>query len=399
MVNNFGSKAMSLIADAIEIPEGAYLSAERRYQDIGDWFGRTNSEILQYDPRIFPQGSFRLGTVVRPINGNESYDLDVVCELKEGITQSTSSQQQLKELVGREVESYRKFRNLKEKEEKHRCWRLQYQTEMKFHIDILPCIPEDESRRSGIKAAMIKSGAQGLLAGSLSELTVAVTDNTHPNYRVVNNGWNICNPEGYARWFESRMKQAKSFLEMRAIAAKEASIDQLPIYHWKTPLQRCVQLLKRHRDNMFRLYPSGKPISIIITTLAAQSYSGEVDIDETMENILTGFEGLVAHNSPRIPNPVNPSEDFAEKWTTSEGFSQALEDNFWQWLEQAKADFTKIRASDSMQFVSEQANLRFATDLKVTSIAGALGVSSPSIIFKPEVHQINNPPKPWSGDR
>jgi len=55
---------------------------------------------------------------------------------------------------------------------------------------------------------------------------------------------------------------------------KAATIDELPTYRWKTPLQQVVKILKRHRDVMFLDAPDKKPMSIIITTLAGRSIPG-----------------------------------------------------------------------------------------------------------------------------
>ena len=96
---------------------------------------------------------------------------------------------------------------------------------------------------------------------------------------------------------------------------------------------RQIQILKRHRDVMFIAHPEAKPISVIITTLAAEAYKGETNVDEAMINILRDIESLVSRQIPRVPNPVNPAEDFAEKWGTREGLSMRLEDNFWMWVE------------------------------------------------------------------
>ena len=57
-----------------------------------------------------------------------------------------------------------------------------------------------------------------------------------------------------------------------------------------------------------------KPISIIITTLAAQAYRGETDLQETTLGLLDRMLGLINHETLRVPNPVNPEEDFADKW-------------------------------------------------------------------------------------
>ncbi len=396
MNNETENTVIKVLAESIEIPDSTYDKAERRYKDFGDWIGRDDSGCTPYDPHVFSQGSFRLGTVIRPLNEDDEYDLDLACELRKGITKNTHTQEQLKNLVGTEVGSYCKYRGIDdEKEEKHRCWRLSYKDQMKFHMDIVPCIPEEEQRRQNIRVAMTKRGSEESLAEAVSALTVAITDDRNPGYRNLNGEWNISNPEGYARWFEFRMKLAHRFLEERVLIAKAVSVDDLPAYRWRTPLQRCIQLLKRHRDVMFVDHPEAKPISVIITSLAAEAYAGEGEIDEAMKNILLNMEGLVSRQTPRIPNPVDPAEDFADRWKTREGLTMRLAEYFWMWLEQAKTDFEVIKSSDDLQFVTRQASEKFSASPDSTLLKGALGVVVPAMLVKPETLHIVSPAKPW----
>lgn len=109
------------IIASVDIPESAYKKAEARYKDLGEWFGRPEAKCAEFDPHIYPQGSFRLGTVVR----SDEYDLDFGCRLRQGISKSTHSQKQLKALVGADMEEYRKARRIESAlKEKPRCWRL-----------------------------------------------------------------------------------------------------------------------------------------------------------------------------------------------------------------------------------------------------------------------------------
>ena len=94
-----------------------------------------------------------------------------------------------------------------------------------------------------------------------------------------------------------------------------ASVDEVPDYKVKTPLQRATQLLKRHRDTMFN-GDEDKPISIIITTISAHAYNGEQTICETLRTILKNMHLFVEnrHGVNWVMNPVNPMENFADKW-------------------------------------------------------------------------------------
>lgn len=397
MSNQIRNAVMMEIVDVIDIPDSAYQTAEKRYRDLGEWMGREESYCFSYDPHVFPQGSFLLGTVIRPITGEDEYDLDLACKLENGISKATHTQKWLKILIGDEVEKFRNSRNIEEKiEEKHRCWRLNYKDQLKFHLDILPCIPEEDPIKVHVKNIMIQYGVKELLAEKVSAVTIAITDDRHANYNSISNDWNISNPKGYALWFESRMKQAEELLNERVIIEKATSIDDIPTYKWKTPLQQAIQILKRHRDVMFLDNPKGKPISIIITTLAAEAYQGETEVADAITNILTRMDNLISPLEPRIPNPVNPDEDFADKWSTPEGQRLNLENNFWNWLEQAKADSENIGRTDDVDFISEHAKERFGVELNSLNLKKLLGIGAPSIIIKPKDHEIKEPAKPWA---
>jgi hypothetical protein len=117
---------------SLDIPESAYEKAEARYKDLGEWFDQEESLCSPFSPHIYPQGSFRLGTVVRPVTGPLEYDLDLGCRLRFGITKFTHTQEQLKNLVGADLEAYRKARQIESAlEEKNRCWRLPYKDEVR----------------------------------------------------------------------------------------------------------------------------------------------------------------------------------------------------------------------------------------------------------------------------
>ena len=87
------------IAANLDIPPFAYKRAKQRYEDLGKWFERPDSNCSEYDPHIYPQGSFRFGTVIRPLDETSEYDLDLGCRLRRDITKLSHTQKQLKELV------------------------------------------------------------------------------------------------------------------------------------------------------------------------------------------------------------------------------------------------------------------------------------------------------------
>ena len=393
---------LSAVAESIEIPDSAYERAEKRYNDLGEWMGREESTVHDYDPEVFPQGSFLLGTVTRPSDEDDEYDLDLGVKLRKGVSKETHAQKELKSMVGKELRSYRKARGIEEDlDEKRRCWRLIYQDELSFHLDIVPCIPEDESRQSTIKEAMMAADTEERLADEVSELTVSITDTDQRGYASICSDWNVSNPQGYGHWFTSRVRQAKqAVLTME----RRAEVLPLPTHKLKAPLQQCVQILKLHRDQMFEDDHDRAPISIIITTLAARAYEGQEQIDKALLHIVDTMEEHVSDSNPRVPNPVNPEEDFADKWYTDEGRELGLEDNFWRWLEQAKADFLQMAETRDAHDLEKYANSHLGVHLDPTKLREEYGLSTAASATsstkssrseRSKTH-IQTPPKPWT---
>ncbi len=348
-MENRERQIITALAESLDVPDSAYELASNRYQDLGNWLCSDKSKSSKFAPRVIPQGSFRLGTVTRPWK-NEDYDLDLACKFEQGITKENFSQSDLKELLGKDLADYRNERKiLSPLEKKHRCWRLNYQDSLSFHIDITPCIPLHHDSE--------------ITLSNLDINAVSITDDRRSDYQKISSDWLVSNPEGYARWFESRMKQSQVFLSQKAAAEHVSSIDDLPAYRWKTPLQKTIQILKRHRDIMFEKAPESKPISIIITTLAAQAYNGEADIYAAIKNVLNNMEALLKASHGVILNPVNPNENFSDRWNTYEGKKLALEQNFWGWLEQAKSDIDTL-VSCNLQEITSQAEFKFGTKVE-----------------------------------
>ncbi|MBU2646978.1 nucleotidyltransferase [bacterium] len=378
----------------LELPDSAYDKARNRYEDLGEWFDRDESAVSGNNPHIFPQGSFRLGTAIRPLDESEEYDLDLACKLRDGVSKDSHTQETLKKLIGIELEAYRKARGIKrELEAKHRCWRLEYQDDLSFHMDIVPCIPADENRRKAILESIRKSGLDEYVAGSASQTTVSITDDRHEGYKHICANWNISNPEGYAKWFEYRMNPQQTRIRL-----DKAQVDDVPLFKKKTPLQRIIQILKRHRDNWSKDNLVSKPISIIITTLAARAYNGETDIVAALGNVLEKMGDLVRPTRPRVPNPVDPDEDFADRWYRHDCLHLRLEENFNAWLLQAITDFQHLTSTTDSEFLCEHIEEKFSLRMNQSELKKLLGISAASVsIITPKAHSIDrqDSARPW----
>lgn len=316
----------------LDIPESYFEEARSRYQAIGNWLERDGSIVSQYAPEIYPQGSFLLGTVIKPITNKDEYDIDLVCRLY--LSKTIVTQKKLKELVGSELADYVTAYQMKHPpEERRRSWRLNYSGDARFHLDVLPSVPEHDDELNN---------------------EIAITDNQQSNYARICSDWVCCNPVDYAEWFKERMKVQLQVMRENLAKTIKARAEDVPDYKIKTPLQRVVQILKRHRDMTFDGDPDDKPVSILITTLAAHAYENEADILEALVNVVTNMANFIEEREGVlwVANPINPSENFADKWQEYPQRQSA----FMDWL--ARVEIDVLEAVNSVDLPSATKSLK-----------------------------------------
>lgn len=375
--SSYSTRLWTTLSDELDISPSLYQKARERHKSLGDWLCRAGSSLEHYEPHVRPQGSFRFGTVNKPVVDGATYDLDQVVTLRRLNTQHLS-QAELKRRLGVELAAYAHAYGMQPLEEKHRCWRIKYRDEVSFHMDSLPSVPAEDAtitylRRQGVEEHWALRA-------------VAITDDRHPHYRVVGGEWLTSNPSGFARWFEARAALGRTATTGRSV---QASVEDVPPYAWRTPLQRSVQILKRHRDVMFQGAPDLAPISMIITNLAAHAYAGERDLGESINGIVERMGQYVQPAAPRVPNPAHPAEDYADKWR----LQPALEHNFWLWVEQVRAD---VRNFSQQALNPDGVQRRFAIGLSEEQRRRVTGrAAAPAIVVPAAAQRIESAPRPW----
>ena len=389
------SKFLEKVAEEIDIPPGKYQDAVDRYQAVGNWLESGHYSYSTALPDIYPQGSFRLGTVIRPIrNGVDAdYDIDLVCELL--IEKHLTDPKLVKMMVGDRLKEHGTYKRLLDKEGK-RCWTLEYaeQDGIGFHLDILPSVPE----------------FLGLL-----DTSIAITNKRENIY-----SWSSSDPKGYGRWFDKRnhtvfgtVSEMQKRIIQQQVPDIYTRIEDVPNQLIRTPLQRAIQLMKRHRDVKFnqRLHNDLAPISIIITTLAASLYRDERDVYSALNNIITQLHVLavliengnanhgVTTDSliKRLPdgrwyigNPVNPKENFADRWHEDD---HARARAFFMWVSSLKEDLLNILVESRSDVVRKS----LSTSLGEAVVSKHLNLIVPiaaAISTAPKVH-ISEAAKPW----
>jgi hypothetical protein len=325
------------LGENLDISETQHNAAIASYQSVGNWLSDEGSLLSDYKPQIRPQGSFILGTVIKPINEGDDIDIDLVCELTG--KKSNWTQENLKNIVGDRLKENATYNTMLD-EEGRRCWTLKYREASerndKYHMDILPAIISD-----GYLILFEKAFSDGYTK-DYNNLSIRITDNEEDNYYEENNSdlWLKSNPFGYADWFIKRaiVNTSKTFSLNEAV--KPAPKFQPNKY----PLQKAIQILKRHRDIKFGA-DKEKPISIIITTLAARAYNGELNVLDALNSILAKMTSFIEERTDKeteinykfIGNPVNEEENFADKWRENPN----KQIKFFQWIEEVKEDLAK----------------------------------------------------------
>ena len=329
------SSTLSEMISGLDISPSDFKLARDRYRAVADWL--QGGRYLSGDSiDVYLQGSFRLGTVIRPYRNSKDsdYDVDQVCEINgrrppPGI---------LKNDVGDRMKSNGTYQQMLD-DEGRRCWTLIYagqEGRPGFHLDILP-------------AALLGTGGS----------KIRITHKSNGAY-----SWRTSNPNGYYQWFKS----INVFGEQLIVEQKEELFsnnrrlyetqEDVPTQLLRTPLQRAVQILKRHRDVHFN-DRDFSPISIIITTICAHRYQND-NVFETLQEFVGYIQGRLAavHNLRTlnvdgvldyiggkwiIKNPADYDENFADRWVEDPEYSEA----FFAWVYKLGRDLRGFSQSAS----------------------------------------------------
>lgn len=389
------------IISQLDITPTMYQNAVTKYTSIAKYLDNNGIEADMY-----PQGSFALGTVVRP-NAKDSdaaYDLDLVCQLRSTRDDLTAAELRKKvediltssDLYGGKLTVYDK------------CFTIEYADVggVGFSIDIVPAADENEENKMRLRS---KSKNPALI-----DTAIAIPKHSEKNYEWITN-----NPKGYHAWFEdiNAPFQVASRMQYRQMLFKEnrsvyASVEEIPEELDRSAMQRVIQILKYHRDMYYIKYKNGddiKPISAIINTIVARissSVSASISVFDLLDYVLGEFATYAEHQtlteerfSERyqgknvigkksgkwvIENPANPEDNLADQWNQDASIPM----NFFAWAQAVREDLI-----DSLQMIDEDFRARTETAFGQKAVAGAWGTKYNKVAPKPVLPVI--PTKPW----
>ena len=307
------SQILGASLEELDISPVQYELAVHRYEDLGQWL--VNQGIG--DPDVYPQGSFRLGTVLRPTASGD-FDIDLV--FLRFLSKESITQKELRSQAGQLLRAYIAARGAANGsptlKERGRCWTLVYSDD-NFHLDVLPVIPDPD----GDDTAVLLADRDLFL-------------------------WQHSNPIGYADWFWNSMGDAVEIGRTQLASTLNRDVDDVPRWLVRTTLQRVVQLLKLHRDTFFRDNPLDKPASILITTLATHAYGGESDLFEAYRKVAHNLPSHIERRNGEfwVPNPAHEEENFADKWNTNPDRKRHFE----RWIQALIADTDRWTTSNGV---------------------------------------------------
>lgn len=389
------------LIDGLDISPSMYKNATEKYKAVGTYL---QEQGLICD--IFPQGSFSIGTVVRPYNKYKdvNYDLDFICCIDE--EKSFTSPEHIKNVVKDTLCGSNVYKDKLQKTEWDKCWTLEYSDigSVGFNMDIVPAVSESDD----IILSMINPN----LSADQAALAVAITNKNGSDYT-----WATSNPKAYKNWFQAINKPFLEYaiLNQRRILFENASanniIEEIPEDLNRSPLQRVIQILKHHRDVHFSVIGKEnlKPASVIITTLCAEiakKLDSALTTFELLQEIVNDLEIYSQHQTLtedmffmkfsgkkvisktdgmwKIINPVNPNDNLADSWIET----QKKAEYFFNWVQKLKNDYINTIKESDNDFIAVLEN-NFGKDYVKKNIDISEYHTSAPI-------NIINTPKPWS---
>ena len=396
------NELLSKIFEDLDISITDYDRAVKSYTAVGEYL----EDSLGNSVNIYSQGSFAYRTVTRPYRQGKDaeYDIDLVCEYKP----APDDPETCKTLCGNALEASERYKKMLKDEEGRKTWTLEYAEvdEVDFHIDILP------SKHA--TAERIQRLMQQDVPMKYAQTAIMITTKKEDGRYI----WDDSNPKGYKAWLDDITSLYKQ--EERII--HKDSVERVPGQNEsKTSVHRVIQILKRHRDVRFDKANKSdiKPISMIITTLAAKvaeaNENKSVSIFELLELVIRSaakvkelseknmryddFEESFIKRKDNgeweIKNPVNPEENFADKWHENNSEKAKA---FFQWVDWVNQDLL----NPLMERNSVKAFKVLSEGLGSDVIRGvykkmALPAVEPTIniVHKEDTKDM---PKPWRSD-
>lgn len=399
MISQERIKNITKVVEQLDVSPSLHKNAVEKYKNLANFLSEKGLEA-----DIYPQGSFALGTIVRPSrkNQNPRYDLDFICEVRG--TKTELEPLDVYNLIKESLEADKTYRDRLDVWDE--CFTINYADigDIGFSIDIVPATGESTEIKNKI----------GMICGS----TIAGTAIAIPRHlNDIEYEWITNNPLGYRKWFDeinkpykeaNRNQYRKALFES---CTDYTSIEEIPEEMERSALQRVIQILKAHRNNYFSSAKreKAKPKSVIITTLVAEISShldANLETFELLQQVLkeldiysnrqifteSAFEAsfglhtaIIRPNGEwKMPNPANPDDNLVDSWNKDNELSKF----FFDWLKIAQEELLDSLHKDDQEFRAIMENAFGQEDIQ--KVWKNQYITEPASVIKRE-----NTGRPW----
>lgn len=321
--------ALDSVCQKLQLDKTRSQTLDRAYDSVTKWL-EDDQSFWGHDDRstlLYPYGSRELGTVVKP-KSHEEYDIDFAVQIDDEC--SNYSREELRQKLFDRLDEHGMYKG----KLKLIRFGVRINYEGQLHMDIMP----------------------GCLVGNRR---LKVPD-------CKKDVWAIRNLKGYSQWFKSKFVQDVSRLplyeayKLRGLIieakAETESLPRVVNYAAIQPIQKAVQLLKRHRNIYFENREDEATSSVILTTLAGDHYNGSTSIIETVDGILKSIlsEVAVCRASGRKLRVVNPADRYlmqheqevlSSKWEEPGGGK--LYNFFQDFIRDMNVEWTKLQLANT----------------------------------------------------
>lgn len=337
-------KDLKKLLRQLDITPAMFKNAEDKYKAIASYFKNNGLDI-----EILLQGSFAIGTGVKPYKEGKdcSYDIDAIC-LFSGTTDENSSREIRKIIFDTLSESEVYNSKL---DEYDKCFTLDYALygNYGFSIDL---VPSAYATANDVKE--IGVGVENQYLGKVTSIAVRNEDKDE---------WYTSNPNGYKQWFENINYPYSLYQrEIRMMDVYNQhkdfynKVEDIPEYFNKSALQEVIQILKRTRDiSYYKMKKDDlKPASVILTTftaLVAAELPASTDTIDLLQEVIkrlklhlnkeyrSSTESIIKNNGEwEFYNPVNSSDNLVDAWNKNEDISRC----FFEWITRLEKDINEI---------------------------------------------------------
>lgn len=195
---------LQILVNNISLSDTAKERIAKEYEALAKLFDASDLDVdIKY------QGSYALGTSIRPLNHDDDYDIDLVCILNNGLN---NKPEEIKHSVGDVLLNSERYKD--KVEENRRSWTVEY---FNSHVDVLPSILDPDNNSD-----------------------LLITDNK--------NGYNLINssPFKFRDWFIRMSNYVPKSVDYANSIEEPVDQDDND-----DKLKSIVKLLKFHRDKYF----------------------------------------------------------------------------------------------------------------------------------------------------